>query len=71
MFFALSDWGRAIILLFFLEGMAYVLFPAAIQGYAVRILADAPARKLRMFGILMIVIGFVLCFFASKSFSAS
>ncbi len=65
------DWVRAFILLFFLEGAIYVLFPTAIQGYAVRILADAPLSKLRFFGVLLLIIGFILWVVASNSLAGS
>ncbi len=71
MFLSGADWIRAVILLFFLEGTLYLLFPVAIQGYAVRILADASVRKLRLFGILLLIIGFILWIVASNSLAGS
>lgn len=71
MFLSGADWIRAVILLFFLEGALYLLFPVAIQGYAVRILADAPVNKLRLFGILLLIIGFILWIVASNSLAGS
>ena len=61
------DWLRALICIFFIEGAIYLFFPKAIQGYAVRVLCDASLRKLQLFGILLLIIGFILWVIVSNS----
>ena len=46
--------------------MFYLLFPAAIQGFAVRCLIDAKVRNLRLFGVLQITLFVFLLLLANK-----
>ena len=52
--FSMVDLLRAIILLVFLEGSFYFLFPKHIQGFAMRCLVDANPANLRLFGAVLI-----------------
>mgnify|MGYP000045521197 FL=1 len=60
------DFIRAFLLLIFLRGVFYLLFPAAIQGFAVRCLIDAKVRNLRLFGVLQIALFVFLLLLANK-----
>ncbi len=69
--FSALDWIRTFICLFFLEGLIYLLFPKIIQKFAIRILCEASPRTLQLFGVFLLIIGFVLWVIASKSFATS
>lgn len=55
-----ADWFRALLCLLFFEGALYFLFPKVIQNFATEILVDAPLKTLRLYGALMITVGFIL-----------
>ena len=52
--FSITDFLRAIVLLFFIEGACYFFFPKHIQGFAIRCLVDAKPANLRLFGVILI-----------------
>ena len=52
--FEMVDLLRAIILLVFIEGACYFLFPKHIQAFAMRCLVDANPANLRLFGAVLI-----------------
>ncbi len=54
------DFFRAVLLLLFIEGAAYLLFPKHIQGFAMRCLVDAEIGNLRLFGAILIGAGIFL-----------
>lgn len=54
------DWFRALLCLLFFEGALYFLFPKVIQNFATEVIVDAPLKTLRLYGALMIVVGFIL-----------
>lgn len=55
-----DDWYRALLCILFIEGAIYFIRPQIIQNFASRVLVDAPVGSLRLFGALMIVVGFIL-----------
>ena len=58
--FSMPDLLRAIILLVFIEGALYFLFPKHIQAFAMRCLIDANPANLRLFGAVLIALGIFL-----------
>ena len=60
------DFIRAFLLLIFIRGVIYMLFPAAIQSFAIRCLIDAKVRNLRLFGVLQIALFVFLMLLANK-----
>ena len=61
--FSMVDLLRAILLLVFIEGICYFLFPKHIQSFAVRCLVDAKPANLRLFGAILIGAGIFLTLF--------
>ena len=61
--FSMIDILRALILLIFIEGFCYLLFPKHIQGFAVRCLVDAKIANLRLFGAVLVAAGVFLTLF--------
>lgn len=62
---SMQDFYRAIVVLFFIEGIVYFLFPKYIQDFAVRCLVDAKLPTLRIFGLILIGTGTFLYFLFS------
>lgn len=65
--FSVDDVIRAILLLIFIEGLAYLFFPKAIQLFATRCLVDANFGTLRLFGAALICAGIFLLFLLGGS----
>ena len=58
--FSMPDLIRAVILVIFIEGAFYFLFPKHIQSFAMNCLVDANPSNLRLFGAVLIAAGVFL-----------
>ena len=56
----------AIILLFVIRGISYLLFPQWIQRFVAENIVNLPINRMKMFGIFQLVIALTLYIYISK-----
>lgn len=59
----------AIILLFVIRGISYLLFPQWIQRFVAENIVNLPINRMKMFGIFQLVIALIIYIYISKHFS--
>ncbi|MBB5346399.1 DUF2065 domain-containing protein [Desulfoprunum benzoelyticum] len=53
-------------MVFILEGLPYVAFPEAMRGWLAK-LSQTPAGQLRVVGLVVMVVGFLLCWVVQRT----
>jgi len=57
-----GDFLTAIGLLFFIEGLFFAIFPSRIKNM-LELIKNTPENKLRTFGIIFLIIGFLIIWY--------
>jgi len=53
-------------MVFILESLPYVAFPEAMRGWLAK-LSQTPAGQLRVIGIIIMAVGFLLCYVVQRT----